>query len=97
MTNPPDPNIQSGVPTAVSTVDNGAVGSAANRDAHYETDADQVVKVVHQVTPDSLPNQGPTDFAKHGGQQAYTAADVKITPTSTSVWEALPPDKGSSQ
>lgn len=89
MTNPEQPNREAGVPTAVSADDHGQVGSAAQRDGHYVEAKDQVVKVVHQVTPAILPNQGPVEFGVPG-RQGPTQADVKITPQGPSVWEALP-------
>jgi hypothetical protein len=85
-------NIQSGVPAAETTTDDGpAVASAARRDGvHYEPDDDQVVRVVHQVKPATLPAEGPTDYDDRGGADDTSTTDVAVTPTSASVWQALP-------
>lgn len=85
-----DPNVQAGAPTPVSTDDQAVVASADRIDGHYESSPDQVVKVVHQVRPQSLPHQGPTDFERHRGPQIDTVADVRVTPEEASVWEAAP-------
>ena len=85
------PNVQTGVPTVESTDDDAVVASADRLDGHYEPAPGQVVKVVHQVRPDALPHQGPTDFEKHGGPEGAQSADVRVTPEEASVWEAVPP------
>lgn len=86
---------QSGGPVAASA--RAITASAAQHDGHFESSPDHIVKVVHQVRPEATAVQGPTDFEAHGRLQTETLADVRVTPESASVWEALPPEAGSSQ
>jgi hypothetical protein len=83
-------NIQSGVPTAESTVDKGPVVASAEhpKDAHYEPDPDQIVRVSHLVKPDALPLDTPTDYDERGGPEDTTVTDVRVSPAEPSVWEA---------
>ncbi len=84
-------NQQSGAPVAQSTDDGAEVAPSDIRSGvHYEPDPDQVVKVVHQVKPTSIPVEGPTDYARRGGPQDTAVTDVAITPETASVWEARP-------
>ena len=88
-------NRNSGVPAAESAADAQPKVARADGqpDAHYEPDPDQIVKVVHQVSPDRLPPQGPTDFDAHGGPSDTRVTDVAVDPAAPSVWEASPPDE----
>lgn len=85
-------NVQSGRPTAESTVEREPVLCRADQPegTHYEPDPDQIVKVVHQVKPDSLPLQGPTDFEARGPADDTATTDVRVTPARSSVREAGP-------
>lgn len=89
MTDPRD--TQSGGPTARTTVDTApGVASAAERESvHYETDPDQLVRVVHQVRPQALPPATATDDAL-GGPRTESVTDVWIAPETASVHEARP-------
>jgi hypothetical protein len=81
-------NVQSGRPTAETE----PAPSKADRPegTHYEPDPDQIVKVVHQVKPDSLPLQGPTDFEARGPADDTASTDVRLTPPRASVRESGP-------
>lgn len=85
-------NIQSGAAVAESTFDtHPRVASAAERESvHYEPDPDQIVKVVHQVRPDTIPPATETDYGERGGPQPETCTDVRVTPALASVHEARP-------
>lgn len=93
MRQPPS-NIQSGQPTAESTLDTPrkVAGADEPEGTHFEPDPEQGVKVVHQVRPTMLPVEGPTDDDGQGGREDATCADVRVTPTVASVREALPTD-----
>lgn len=86
---------QAGQPLAESTFDTDRVAARADeRDGtHYEADPDQIVKVVHQVKPATLPIEGPADPAQHGPTEDASMVDVRVTPRAPSVHEALPPDE----
>jgi hypothetical protein len=87
-------NIQSGEPVAESSFDTQPrVASAAEPEGtHYEADPDQIVKVSHQVKPESLPPDTETDYEARGGPQAEAMTDVRVTPTDGSVREARAKD-----
>jgi hypothetical protein len=87
-----DSNTRTGLPTAPPHDDQTLVASAHAPDGHYETAPDQVVKVVHQVRPDVLPQQGPTDFETRG-PNGPSSADVRVTPEEPSVWDAAPTER----
>jgi hypothetical protein len=86
---------QAGQPLAESTFDTDRVTARAGEPdgAHYEADPDQIVKVVHQVKPATLPIEGPADPAKHGPTDDASMLDVRVTPETASVHEALPPEE----
>lgn len=86
------PNIQSGALVAETSSDpNPTPVSAQDREGtHYETDADQIVKVVHQVKPSSIPLDSPAGGGDLHGPQSETTTDIKVTPTAGSVHEATP-------
>lgn len=93
MAEQPDRNRQSCVPVAQSTDDPARVARADTRDgARYEPDPDQLVKVVHQATPPTIPVQGPTDYDRRGAPRDTRVVDVAVTPETASVWEARPAD-----
>jgi pimeloyl-ACP methyl ester carboxylesterase len=85
-------NGQFGQTPEESTADTSrVVSSAAERDGtHYEPDPDQIVKVVHQVKPQSLPLQGPTDVEARNHADDTTSVDVRVSPARASVQEASP-------
>jgi hypothetical protein len=94
MSKTPPRNVQSGVPVAERTGGNAEVVRADVRDgAQYETDPDQIVKVVHQVKPAALPVQGPVDYGRRGGPQTEVSTDVAVTPETASVRDAYPVDE----
>jgi hypothetical protein len=88
-------NVQSGRRTVESTADTERVLAGADEPegTHYEPDPDQIVKVVHQVKPESLPLEGPTDFDARDHADGTASTDVRVTPARASVREAAP--KGS--
>jgi hypothetical protein len=91
---PQSRNIQSGATVAESTFDTDPqVASAAERDGtHYEPDEGQIVKVVHQVRPETIPPDTETDYDERGGPQRESTTDIRVTPAAASVHEARPKD-----
>jgi pimeloyl-ACP methyl ester carboxylesterase len=87
-------NVQSGRRPAEGTADTPRAPSPADEPegTHYEPDPDQLVKVVHQVKPESLPLEGPTDFEARDHADDVAVTDVGVTPSRASVREAKPKD-----
>ena len=86
----PPSNSHAGVPVAQSTNDAGAVSGGRDPGRHYEADADQIVTVVHEVRPETIPTQGPTDIEERGAADPATMTDVAVATDPTSVHEARP-------
>jgi hypothetical protein len=85
-------NTQTGAPTLESTADTETevAGMDEPEGEHFEADADQLVKVVHQVNPGSVPVEGPTDFEQRGPRDDTSNVEARVTPTTASVREATP-------
>lgn len=89
-------NVNSGRRVAESTFDQGPRVRRADGDpdAHFEADPDQIVKIVHEDRPSTIPEQGPIEFKPLGESRTPGASDAAVVPTETSVWEASPPEEG---